>query len=252
VQILSRDDTPAGPNFTWVDAGKNAQPCTAPTVVLSTQATSPEDKHYLTATIAGVLTGGRFELQLAHTTVAPTSGSNLWTAATPSGNTANGAFTLGPFPAGQTFHPRVRNTAERRIPSSWTTGASKKLARLTSPTGLASSSPSGNECTVKWTPGESLYPTALYLDDSTADVLLATKWTHANQHQTFRPASALQRYRFEQLPIDSTFACAVRHFDNFGGFSTLNTGCAISFETTTVADVLPRPFGMAILNRWEQ
>jgi hypothetical protein len=242
VQILGRTMTPAGPTFDYIDAGRDAQPLAAPTVLLtSSPLAAPSNKHELLANISQVAAGGRFELQFGSGAALPSSGAAAWKPYGVVLNTSSQIVTLTGLPSNTTYWARARNTMSGKIASPWDTTGSKATPAITAPTGLAVSSNAGNEVKVGWTPGDGKnYPAALYLDASTDNIAVASKWTEANKRMDFSPGSTLdQKYRFEALSLDTTHACAVRHYDPFGGVSLLTSGTnAILFETSNVGVTL--------------
>ena len=215
VQVLSRDLTPAGPNFTYLDAGPNVQPFDAPAITLSTVAADP--KHSLTATIAGLSsqsTVAEFQLQMANSATAPASGSTLWREQPTTAN-SSGAYRISGLPSDSTFQARARiiQPGQRNpFKSLWTNASAKATAAISPPTSLTAS----NLGVMDWTIGDAREPLDVHTDTVTTAAA-------GSSNRVARLGSGGTRYQIEGLSSGVEYFCAVRHADNYGGFSAADS-----------------------------
>lgn len=223
VQVLQREDTPAGPTFQYLDAGPDLQSLSAPTLTLSTSTSDP--KHVLQVVVNGLSSQGasRFHLQMANSTSLPASTSTLWVFQETSAF-IDGTYNVGRRPSGETFFARARALKPGRFPSAWTNSTGKTTASITAPTALAMSS---NLAT--WTVGDSQYPTEFFGDTATSAS------PSASNRVAILPAGS-NRYRVEGVTSTGTVRVWVRHRDAYGGAS--NT------DSTTFVRSLPTLDGL--------
>jgi len=236
VQILSRNDTPLGPEFQYLDGGPQVAPPTAPTVVLSTSTSDPT--HSVVATIGSVPSGSTFQLQYALSGSQPSSASGLWQPVRPL--STGSKWRVGRLPANTKIWTRAKTVKNGTLASPWTYSTGKTTGKLLAPSGLASSGVGPTSFTLDWTPGEADAATDVHVDPSTS----------ASFTSTNRIARLLQplvgRYTVTNTTRGHKYLAGVRYADYYGGFSSR---AAIAVTTSTVS--LPRaptPLGVAILS----
>lgn len=226
VQILSRDLTPAGPNFTYLDAGPSLSAFTAPTVALSTVAADP--KHSLTVTVSGLSSqssAAEFQLQMANHTSAPASASTLWLEQPTTAN-SSGAYRISQLPSNSTFQARARiiqPDQSRAYKSAWAVaGADKATAAISAPSGIGVTAGG----VMSWTVGDAFEPTDIHVDTSSS----ATAGS-SNRVARLRIGGG-DRFQIEALSSGDSYMAGVRHSDRYGGFSAADS-------TTFTAGALP-------------
>lgn len=236
VQVLSRVDTPAGPEFEWLDAGPSLSSLVAPTLALAPAASDP--KHAVIATISGSSsTSVGYQLQWALSTVSTGPSSSEWFDWAGQGD-STGTNTIRPLPAGRQIWVRARNTTPLRIRSAWSAAADTTTEALQAPSGLASSGTIGNRTTLDWSLGSSHSP------DYPLEVLISSGTcpsTGLAGLVRLPPGSAT--FQVTGLTQDTTYCLGIRHVDDFGGFSTEDT---VGIQTTTSPATAPALSGRGI------
>ena len=213
VQVLGRDLTPYGPEFPYLDAGPHLQPVASPTISLSSS--TADAKHSVRATIGTVPSGGGFNLELAHsaTTAHPAAGSQLWQSWETTGR-SSAVYRIGRRPSNTKVWARAQATKPNRLRSPWVYSTGKATQKITGPTGFAASSNVGAGRVVgTWSVGDAGYKTQAHIDTSTSAAL-----STANTMGTV-PA-ATRRFVWEELTRGTKYLFGVRHFDDYGGYST--------------------------------
>lgn len=236
VQVLSRLDTPAGPEFEWLDAGPSLQALTAPTLAIAQSTSDP--KHSVIATISGSSsTSVGYQLQWALSTVSTGPTSTEWYDwAGQGGSTGTNAVT--PLPSGRQVWFRARNTFTLRIRSAWSAAADTTTESLQAPTGVAVSGTVGNKTTVTWNLGSSNSP------DYPLEVLISSgACASTSLGSVARLLAGSETFEITGLAQDSTFCVGVRHVDDYGGFSTEGQA---TIQTTTSPAVAPALSGRGI------
>lgn len=237
IQLLSRDDMPEGPEFTYLDAGNSLAGLAAPTLTLSTS--TADRKHSLVATVGAVPAAGGYRLEINGSTSSPSSASAFWTPVLTVTATA-GAQRLGNLPAGKKFWLRAQNQQANRIRSSWTLSTGKTTGAITAPSSFASTSITSNSVGLKWAPGDVDEMTDLHVNTSTG----LTTFTSTNR--TLRIATPNTKHiTVTQLAAGTKYLFAVRHADPFGGYSTVAKLVATTL-TTGVGGTNPPPVPLGI------
>lgn len=237
VQLLTRNDTPLGPEFQFLDGGPQVAPPSAPTLTLSTS--TGDSKHSVVATVGGVPSGSTFQLQYALSTSLPSSGSLKWQVVLPV--SSGGKYRIGRLPANRAVWARTKTVKNGRLYSAWTNSTrSRTTGKLTGPTGLASTSVGPSGFTLTWTAGEVDAVCDVHVDPSTAATL-------GSSNRVARLTQALaNRYTVAGTTRGHKYLAAVRYADYYGGFSTANS---IGVTTSTTAlPVAPKPLGISILS----
>lgn len=116
LQILSKDLTPAGPEFDYLDAGPYLQPLASPTVSIIKNTARPTND--VDVTVADVVAGATATIQLAYNATEPAADSSLWFVAR-SGVADDATVTIPDNPTGAHVWARARSTAVGRIRSGW-------------------------------------------------------------------------------------------------------------------------------------
>lgn len=226
MQVMSRVDTPEGPNFELLEAGPNSQPLGALTVTLA--ANSNDDHTAINATIGTLPTGADgYELHVAVNTTEPAEGSPLWQYRTIRGTAAE-TITIRRLPSGSTIWVRPRATGIGRISGDWGTADSQATTALTAPSGVADSGLAGDVATVSWTNGETDFDIVLDLDGT----------------ERVRLAAGTTSYKLRGLTLSTGYTVGVKHIDGYGGESARATD---TFTTTGTAETVPQPEGIRIL-----
>lgn len=153
VQITGVVKSPAGPNFTWIDAGPNLATLAQPNVTVAQSTIN--NLNAIKVTVSAVSTAGtgvKAQLQVAqsNTTSAPAATSRLWN--TFLSTLSSGVRNIQDMPSGTKMWARVRNVKTQRIRSSWhnsTVGVT--TATLATPTGIATTSVGQGQATIVWT-----------------------------------------------------------------------------------------------------
>jgi len=246
VQILSREDTAAGPNFTYLDAGRFQQ-LGAPGATLSTS--TDDARHELKLTVSGITTGSQWTPQVAIGATQPTSGSGAWQPCLPTLSSvarvptldSSGTYLLRQRPSNTKHWVRVREHAPRRIGSAWTLTTGKVTGAITAPSALSISTVGVTKGvatrTVSWTNGSTVYWTDLHIDDD------STGFTADNMLDSLAPGS--NRYQIEGIKKGAAVNnyVGVRHKDPYGGYSAFDT---TSFLNLSSGLACPSMFGLTI------
>lgn len=116
LQILSKDLTPAGPEFEYLDAGPYLQPLASPTVSIIKNVARPTND--VDVTVADVVADATATIQLAYNATEPAADSSLWFVAR-SGVADDATVTIPDNPTGAHVWARARSTAVGRIRSGW-------------------------------------------------------------------------------------------------------------------------------------
>ena len=236
VQVLSRFDTPAGPEFEWLDAGPSLQALTAPTLAVAPATSDP--KHSVIATVSGSSsTSVGYQLQWALSTVSTGPTSTEWFDWAGQG-ASTGTNTIKPLPSGRQVWFRARNTVTLRIRSAWSAAADTTTEALQAPSGMASSGVVGNRATVTWSLGSSDSP------DYELEVLTSTDGCPSTGLAGLvrLPAGSLT-FELTGLEQNSTVCVAVRHVDAYGGHSTEDV---VTIQTSTSPATAPAMAGIGI------
>lgn len=234
VQILSRIDTPAGPEFEWLDVGPDLNKLVAPTVTLA--ATTSDAKHSVVATISGSSsTDVGYQLQWGSGSTEP--GSTSWKDWAGQGD-STGTNTIRPLPSGTIVWVRARTTFQGRIRSAWSTAPNTTTESLQAPTALASSSITSTTVLLDWDLGSSEspdYPLELRASTGTCPT--------TDVASLARLTARSRRFKAEGMTADTTHCFALRHFDDFGGVSADAT---LTVQHTTTTPVTPSLVGVGI------
>lgn len=226
VQVMSRVDTPAGPEFEFLEAGPNSQPLGTLTVTLAANAN--DDHTAIDATVGTLPTGADgYELHVAVNASEPAEGSPLWQYRTIRGTQAE-TVTIRRIPSGSTVWARVRATGVGRITGDWSAADSQATTALTAPSGVADSDVAGDVATVSWTNGEADFDLVLDLDGT----------------ERVRLANGTTSYKLRGLTLSTAYTAGVKHIDGYGGESARATD---GFTTTGTAEAVPKPEGLRIL-----
>ncbi len=237
VQVLSRNDTPLGPEFQYLDGGPQVAPPSAPTVTLSTS--TGDGKHSVVATVGSIPSGSTFQLQYALSTSQPSSGSLKWQVVLPI--TSGGKYRIGRLPSNTAVWVRAKTVKNGRLYSGWTNSTrSRTTGKLTGPTGLASTSIGPSKFGLAWTAGELDAVCDIHVDPSTSASL-----SSANRIARLTQPLA-NRYTVTGTTRGHKYLAAVRYADFYGGFSTANS-IAVTTSTGSLPTA-PKPLGISILS----
>jgi hypothetical protein len=237
VQLLSRDDTPEGPEFSYLDAGNSLAGLAAPTLTISTSTADP--KHSLRATVGSVPAAGGYRLEIIGSNAAPAS-SAAWQPVATVTSTA-GAQRLGQLPAGRKFWVRAQNQQAARLRSAWTLSTGKTTASLAAPSALASTSVKAGTVGLTWTPGETDEMTDVHADTSTSAAISTANFLA----RLTQPGAS--RYTVGGLTARTKYLLAVRHADPYGGYSTANKLTVTTASSAVGLQRCPAPLGVTIL-----
>ena len=229
VQITSRKDTPAGPDFEWLDAGPHSQPLSAPEVTVA-QATS-DPNHVIVATLSSMdAVADRWQLQIGRGTTEPgSSGWDFWYGT----GTSSGKFSLGPLGSDNQYWFRARVTAAIRVRSAWSPAASTNTAQIAQPPVSSSTSETATSIKLDWASTAAVlrYPLEVRISSSGK-----TCPSSSTMMLVSRLGAGSDRFEFRDLTSDSTYCLGVRHYDMYGGVGAERT---LTVPTTTVARPLP-------------
>lgn len=169
VQILNRVDTPAGPNFSYIDSGSSLANLGSPTV--ASTASTGIAKQAIKVTLSSIPSGAKADLQVGFgtTSAAPAYGANTWRTALTGLST--GTYQVTNLPSGTPVWARARSLKAGRVGSTWKNSThAQKTTVLATPTGLATTSISGTMATLVWTnaAGSTTYPVEVLLSTGTA------------------------------------------------------------------------------------
>ncbi len=226
IQLMTPTFGPAGPDWDYLDAGPASQALAAPGLSLAKSTGRPRNAIVATVSSLSTLATAGWQLQ---TSVDSTSD---WEWSTQGSST--GDFTVVGFPAGSKVNGRVRQTAQNRFRSNWSTVASSTLDSLTAPSTIGVSNSSGGVATVTFTPS-SEFRTEVMLDQSTSSTGLEAIDSVARDGD---------RYVLEGLSEGTDYAVGVRRTDPFGGRSAITS---TTFTTSTSSPTAPSPEGPLIL-----
>lgn len=231
LQVMSRTAQPNGAALSLLDLGAPSNPLGTPSLALALSSMS--SRHAVKYTITSMPVGARFRLAFNATSTGTTAapGSTMFRAAGPAGTTSALVGVFGALPSGRKIWGRVRAEAPNRINSAWSAAASVVTAKIAGPTGLGISGVATYEANVSWTNGSSLYGIQVCLGNSTSDVLGTSQ-----QAGLLRPQTT--KFQLTGLDKGTKHKVGVRHWDIYGGFSTMPTG---TFTTTTGLVVPPHP-----------
>lgn len=219
VQAMGRE-TLISLTFSYLDAGPDSQPLTAPGVAIAQ--TAGDTHHSVDVTVSSLTAGARYQLQLK-------IGSADYV--TVSEGSANETVTITEMPSGTTILARARETKAVTIRSEWSASDSVVTATLSAPTNAVVGSIAGDRATASWTNNEVNYHLEVFLNGTQLDIL--------------EPGTT--EYLLTSLIASTTYNApgfAVRHLDRYGGASATDTD---DFATTGVNTTLSQPFTTAIL-----
>lgn len=239
VQVLTKDITPEGYAYEYLDAGAAAAKPTTPTLSLSTSTANP--KHALRVTVsAGVPSGGGVFLYMAEsaTTSPPSSTSAAWhpvyTTSLQFGVvSATGTYVL----------PRLKNNTRYFVKgqagaggprSAYSTPVTKITAAITSPTALTMTSVKAKTAGATWTVGDLNYPLVVHVDSSTSA-------TPTTANQLFRVLPGTNRTLLANLTPSQKYRSWVRHADPYGGYSGFDSTTFTMTSTATTSNSRKAP-----------
>lgn len=226
VQVVGKTQTPAGPDFEFLDAGPNDQALSTPSVSISKN--TSRSKEAVDVTISSIDSDAtRWTLQLK-------VGSDPWETydENPAGTTS---VTIYNLPSGTTIQARAMVTAPLRIRSDWATAASATLDGFTAPSS-PSASVDGRSITLSWTNGEDDAPVMPV-------VMEGTSGTPADALDSPLPPGTTE-FTFSDLSASTQHTVGVYHTDgSTGGSSSQTTTTA----TTGTANTLAEPRRLVIL-----
>jgi hypothetical protein len=229
VQVVSRHEDPAGPQYEWADLGPGLNPSTVGTLALAQSTSDPN--HTVKATVGGLPSSAGWQLQTAYSTsaTAPAEDSDTWQWREQ--GDSSGVFFVPHNPSGTIVHGRMRTTLPNQTRSAWSTAANTTMASLTAPSGISVSGITGAAATVAWVTGEDNYPLEIVLDQ-------ATTCATATLESVTRLAKGSETYPVTNLTADSTYCVGVRHYDVYGGVSAVDSTAFESASTTPQAPAL--------------
>lgn len=219
VQIMGRE-TLISRTFSYLDAGPNQQPLTAPGVAIAQAA--GDTHHSVTVTISGLTAGARYQLQLKGATA---------DFVTVLEGIANEAVVITEMPSNTTIDARARETQANTIRSAWSAPASQATEALSAPTDALVGDIAGDRATGTWTNNETNYHLEVFLDGTQLAIL--------------EPGTT--SYLLENLTANTNYNApgfAVRYVDLYGGASATDTD---DFTTGAVDATLSTPFAVSIL-----
>lgn len=241
VQILSKDITPEGYVYEYLDSGGAVAPLTSPTVSLSTSTANPQ--HALRVTVsAGVPTSGGVTLYAAEslTTSPPGSTSAAWhpifasTMSGPFGQvTATGTYIVGGLKSNTRQFVKGQAWAMNRARSNYSTPVTRVTASITAPSVLTMTSVKAKTCGLTFTIGNSDYPTDVHVDTSTA--------APSTANRLFRLPAGTNRSFIANLTPSQAYRSWVRHADPFGGFSGSDSTTFTMTSTATTSNTRKAP-----------
>ena len=239
VQITSRVDTPAGPDFDWLDAGPHSQPLSALSITVA-QATS-DSKHTIIATVSSLDTKAEhWQIQRGRGSTEP--GSSAWEMWVRQG-ASSGAFSIGPLASNSTYWFRARATATVRVRSDWSTAATAQTAQIAQPGVSSSTGETATSIQLQWAvnTAELRYPLTVRISSSGKTCPSSSTMDLVGRLQ---PGS--NQFEFRDLTSDSTYCLGVRHYDIYGGVGAERTLTAATTTTTrSLPDMKQKPTIMA-------
>ena len=239
LQILTKDITPSGYQYEYLDAGAAAAIPTSPTMTLSTSTSDP--KHALRATVsAGIPSGGAVALYAAEsgTTSAPGSSHAAWhpvPTTTPNGLVmTTGTYTLNRLKSNTRYFFKAQAAKPNSPRSNYSTPTSKVTASITSPSGLSMSSVKAHTAGMAWTIGDSDYPVDIHADTS-------TNGTPTTSNLLFRLLPGSNQTVVAGLTASQKYRSWVRHADPYGGYSGFDSTTFTMTSTATTSNVRKAP-----------
>lgn len=242
VQILTKDITPEGYAFEYLDAGGSSTPATpnpSPTVTLSTSTASP--KHALRATVSGgIPSGGYVALFMAEsaTTTPPGSSNAAWHpvyTSSPYGFVkTTGTYTLPKLKSNTRFFVKGQAIGGRRPDSAYSSPVTKVTQAITSPSGLAMSSVKAHTVGSTWVVGDAGYPLLWHLDTSTTA-------TPSTQNQITRLPAGTAKFLTANLTPSQKYRSWIRHADPYGGVSGFDSTTFTMTSTASTVNVRKAP-----------
>jgi hypothetical protein len=231
VQILSRVDAPAGPEFEWLDAGPNQQALTVPSVSLAKSTVDGYNTIVLTVSNLSTSTGNYWQAQTAVGASEPPSTSGRWAFA--KSGTSTGDYSLTGYPSGQKVWGRIRQAAVGRIRSAWSTADDSTLTALTAPSSISVANSSGQFAELNITLGSTDRDIEILHSESTSCTSTRSRVATLPMGTTV--------YDITGLTKGSTNCAAARHVDDYGGRSAVTT---VSFSlSTSNPQAPPLPLG---------
>jgi len=233
VQVLTKTQTPDGPDFSFIDLGPN-QATTAPTVTLAASTVRPI--HSIVATVGNL--SGKMAIELAESSSAPAVGSALWQYVQSVSST--GDLEIAQRKSGTYHFVRARNTPIGKLRSAWTVStATAQTTVLTAPTAIsATGTGTQYKQALTWTPGESNYKTQICLDENGATL------ASSNELAVLLPSDVGAYVAQAEFAAGSTYLVGVRHMDIYGGVSAFDS---TTFIASTSVGSAPAMLGLAVL-----
>lgn len=239
VQILSKDITPSGFQFEYLDAGGAAAIPTSPTITLSTSTAYP--KHALRATVsAGIPSGGVVQLLMAEsaTTSAPGSSNAAWHPVVTTGPygmvRTTGVYTLPQLKSNQRYFVKGQAFSPSGPRSNYSTPVTRVTGAITAISGLSMSSVKAQTAGASWTVGDAGYPVDLHVDTSTSA-------TPTTGNLLYRMPPGTNRTLIQGLTQGQAYRSWVRHADAYGGFSGADSTTFTMTSTATTSNVRKAP-----------
>lgn len=241
VQILSKDITPEGYVYEYLDSGGAVAPLTSPTLSLSTSTANPQ--HALRVTVsAGVPSSGGVTLYAAEslTTSPPGSTSASWhpifasTKSDPFGAiTATGTYIIGGLKSNTRQFVKGQAWAVNRARSNYSTPVTKVTASITAPSVLTMTSVKAKTCGFTFTPGDVTYPVDVHVDTSTA--------APSTANRLFRLGAGTNNGTITNLTPGQAYRSWIRHADPYGGFSGTDSTTFTMTSTATTSNTRKAP-----------
>lgn len=237
IQVLTKDITPEGYAYEFLDAGASPTPLASPTFTLSTSTAYP--KHVLRATVTGgIPSGGGMNFYMAEsaTTSPPSSTSAAWhpVYTTVGGARSTGVYTFPRLKSNTRFFVKAQAGAPNRVLSAYTASQTKVTAAITSITGLTMSSVKAHTAGSTWTLGDGDYPVDWHVDTSTNG-----SPTTSNLLARFPAGTA--KYLTAGLTASQKYRSWVRHADPYGGYSGFDSTTFTMTSTATTSNVRKSP-----------
>lgn len=245
LQIINRSEDPGLVHFRLLDLGPSVTPLAGP--VLSLFHSSLSSRHGIKCIVSILPSGTRYEIRMAPqvpSTAAsspPASNSTKWriVAIGSSANTTQHVLRLA---SNVRWHAQVRAIRWMSVPSAWRPSAPVNIAtvKITAPSSLtATTSRWLGAAILTWNYGATGYPEEIMLSDSTADAL-------GSSRSIARVPELTTAYAILGLnaTTGTTYKAGVRHYDLYGGFSTMAT---VTWGSTVAAPTLDPPKGIVIL-----
>ena len=234
IQLLTKDITPEGYAYEFLDAGSAPASLTSPTFTLSTSTS----KHALKATVtAGIPSGGSVSFYMAEsaTTTPPSSTNAAWhpVYSTVQAKTT-GVYTFPRLKSNTRFFVKAQAGAPNRVLSNYTASQTKVTAAITAPSVIVMSSVKAHTAGQGWTIGDQDYAVDLHLDTSTsAGVSTANMIT--------RVGAGSKTFLYANLTPSQKYRTWVRHSDPYGGYSAAASTTFTMTSTVSTANVRKSP-----------